>query len=222
MDAGPGFEAAVPTTAGVGCRLTHLPGWYQRAELPLQIASLQSIPRAGLRPACPCGGARKVAKPHFLESIPGPYWCPAFAEKRRPVVVLRPSLAVRASACKPMPFGGLGACASKAPPHPPPSPARGRGSHARPPLRLAGEGVMRSPLSRVREGWGEGGCAPAKVLFLMSAPRTPPCGARPPRGFESSGKATLTQEERSLQSSRRVRTDFCSAPTPSTPFLCGE
>ena len=79
-----------------------------------------------------------------LESILGPCRCPAFAEKQTTVVDPAPSLAVRASACKPMPFGGLGACASKAPPHPPPSPARGRGSNARPPLPRAGE------------GWGEG------------------------------------------------------------------
>ena len=26
---------------------------------------------------------------------------------------------------------------------------------------------MRGPLSRTREGWGEGGCVPAKILFLM-------------------------------------------------------
>ena len=37
----------------------------------------------------------------------------------------RPS--VRAAACKPLPFGRLGACASKALPHPLPSPASGRG-----------------------------------------------------------------------------------------------
>ena len=41
-----------------------------------------------------------------------------------------PSLAVRASACKPMPFDGLGACTSKAPSHPQPSPASGRGRKA--------------------------------------------------------------------------------------------
>ena len=44
-------------------------------------------------------------------------------------------------------------------PSPPPSPARGRGSYARPPLPHAGE------------GWGEGSRVPAKVLFLMSCVR---------------------------------------------------
>ena len=36
-----------------------------------------------------------------------------------------PPLAVRTSACKPTPFDGLGACASKAPPRPQPSPSGG-------------------------------------------------------------------------------------------------
>ena len=61
-------------------------------------------------------GVRVFACRHdlFLESIPGPYWRPAFAEKQMTNV--------------------------DPPPSPPPSPACGRGSNARPPLPLAREG----------------------------------------------------------------------------------
>ena len=126
-----------------------------RLECKSQLTHRRAPPGPGCARPAPRGGSRKVAKPHFLESIPGALSAPGIREETRPVVVRRPSLAVRTSACKPMSLYELAACGSKAPSRPPPSPARGRGSHARPPLPRAGE------------GWGEGGCAPAKVLFLM-------------------------------------------------------
>ena len=46
---------------------------------------------------------------------------------------------------------------------------------------------------RTDKEWSLTDCASFN-LMRESAPRTPPCGVRPPRGFESSGKATLTQE----------------------------
>ena len=105
-----------------------------------------------------------------LESIPGSYWRPAFIEKRMAIVAPPPSLAVRASACKPMPFGGLGACASKAPPHPPPSPACGRGSNVRPPSPACGRGSnVRPPLPHAGEG-AMCGPSPARGRGAMCGP----------------------------------------------------
>ena len=120
-----------------------------------------------------------------------------------------PSPAGRTTACKPLPFDGLGACASKAPPHPPPSPQGGEGANVAAPKNS-------QPLSRRREG-------PAKLSSEVGSaqacalPRTgTACGLSRRR----EGPAKLSSEVGSAQACALPRTGTaCGLSRSTTPPL---